>query len=94
MQVAEGVVVSIRLVVLGISQPPRAAVGRFPRTLLMHTTLHSIFRAPAATVRTPGNVNNQGRLLRVVVYVLAQRVEHDGPVFLVARRPNLVAIRT
>merc|ERR1719174_3137387 len=58
-QVAVGMVVAIRLVVSGISQPPSAAVGGAPRTLLSDVLLHSVV--------------------------------HDGPVVLVARRPDLHA---
>ena len=93
-QVAVGMVVAIRLVVLGISQPPIAAVGSLPRSLLRSGTLHSVLRATATLVRGTSHVNNQVGFLRVVFDVLAQRVEHDGPVVLVARRPDLVASRT
>ena len=93
-QVAVGVVVAVRLVVLAISQPPIAAVGSLPRPLLRHTTLHGILRATATAVRGTSHVHNQVRLPRVVVYVLAQRVVYGGPVLLVARSPNLVARRT
>ena len=93
-QVAVGVVVAIRLVVLGISQPPSAAVGSLPRALLAHSTLHGVLGAATTTVGGTSHVNNQMRLLRVVVDVLLHRVEHDGPVVLVARRPDLVTLRT
>ena len=91
MQVAVGVVVAIRLVVSGISQPPSAAVGSPPRTLLGGGTLHSVLRAATTAVGGTGHVNNQVGLLRVVVDVLLHRVVHDGPVVLVARRPDLHA---
>ena len=93
-QVAVGMVVAIRIVVLGISQPPIAAVGSLPRSLLRSGTLHSVLRATATLVRGTSHVNNQVGFLRVVFDVLAQRVEHDGPVVLIARRPDLVASRT
>ena len=93
-QVAVGVVIAIRLVVLGISQPPIAAVGSLPRSLLRSGTLHSIPGATATLVCGTSHVNNQVGLPWVVVDVLAQRVEHDGPVVLVARRPDLVTLRT
>ena len=91
MQVAVGMVVAIRLVVFGISQPPSAAVGRLPRALLAHSTLHGVLGAATTTVGGTSHVNNQVGLLRVVVDVLLHRVVHDGPVVLVARRPDLVA---
>ena len=94
MQVAVGVVVAIRLVVFGISQPPSAAVFSLPRTLLSDVALHGVLGAATTTIGGTSHVNNQMRLLRVVVDVLLHRVEHDGPVVLVARRPDLVALRT
>jgi len=92
-QVAVGVVVAIRLVVSGISQPPRAAVLSPPRTLLGCGTLHGVLGAATTTVGGTSHVNNEVRLLRVVVDVLAHRVVHDGPVVLVAWRPDLPTIR-
>jgi len=89
-QVAVGVVVAIRLVVSGISQPPSAAVGSPPRPLLSSGALHGVLGAATTTVGGTSHVNNQVGLLRVVVDVLLHRVEHDGPVVLVARRPDLV----
>ena len=91
MQVAVGMVVAIRLVVLGISQPPSAAVFSPPRPLLSSAALHGVLGAAATTVRGTSHVNNEVRLLRVVLDVLSQRVVHAGPVGLVARRPDLVA---
>ena len=90
-QVAVGVVVAIRFVVSAISQPPSAAVGSLPRALLAHSTLHGVLRAATTTVGGTSHVNNQVGLPRVVIDVLLHRVVHDGPVVLVARRPNLVA---
>jgi len=90
-QVAVGVVVAIRLVVLRISQPPSAAVFSPPRPLLSSAALHGVLGAAATTVRGTSHVNNEVRLLRVVLDVLSQRVVHAGPVGLVARRPDLVA---
>ena len=92
-QVAVGVVVAIRLVVLGISQPPSAAVFSLPRTLLRRGALHGVLGATATLVCGTSHVNNQVGLLRVVVDVLLHRVVHDGPVVLVARRPDLVTLR-
>ena len=91
MQVAVGVPVAIRLVVFGISQPPSAAVGCLPRTLLSGGALHSVLGAATTTVGGTGHVNNQVGLLRLVVDVLAHSVVHDGPVVLVARRPDFHA---
>ena len=92
-QVAVGVVVAIRLVVLGISQPPSAAVRSLPRPLLSSGALHGVLRAAATTVGGTGNINDQVGLSRVVIDVLLHRVVHDRPVILVARRPKLRANR-
>jgi len=92
-QVAVGMVVAIRLVVFGISQPPSAAVGSLPRPLLSSGALHGVLGAATTTVGGTSHVNNEVRLLRVVVDVLAHSVIHEGPVFFVARRPNLETIR-
>ena len=93
MQVAVGVVVAVRLVVTTISQPPIAAVGSLPRSLLRHTTLHGIPRATATAVRGTSHVHNQVRLPRVVVNGMAHGIEHQRPVVLIARRPNLETCR-
>merc|ERR1711934_650924 len=90
-QVAVGVVVAVRLVVLRITQPPLASVGRLPSSLLAHSTLHGVLVATTTLVCGTSHVNNQVRLPRVVVVALLHRVVHDGPVILVARRPDLVA---
>ena len=92
-QVAVGVVVAVRLVVLAISQPPIAAVGSLPRPLLRHTTLHGILRATATAVRGTSHVHNQVRLPRVVVNVLLHGIVHRRKVVLIARRPNLETCR-
>ena len=92
-QVAVGVVVAIRLVVSAISQPPIAAVGGPPRALLVHPTLHGVLGAATTAVGGTSHVNNQMGLPRVIVDALLHRVEHDGPVVLVAWRPDLVALR-
>jgi len=92
-QVAVGVVVAIRLVVSGISQPPSAAVGSPPRTLLGGGALHGVLGAATTTVGGTSHVNNEVRLLRVVVDVLFHSVVHNGPVVLVTWRPDLVTIR-
>jgi len=89
-QVAVRVVVAVRLVVLGISQPPSAAVFSPPRILLRCATLHRVLRAASTTVGGTGHVNNKVRLLRVVVDSLAHGVVHTNPIVLIARRPNLV----
>jgi len=88
-QVAVGMVVAIRLVVFGISQPPSAAVGSLPRPLLSSGALHGVLGAATTTVGGTSHVNDQVGLSRVVVDVLLHRVVHDGPVILVARRPKL-----
>jgi len=88
-QVAVGVVVAIRLVVPGISQPPSAAVGSPPRTLLGGGALHGVLGAATTTVGGTSHVNNEVRLLRVVVDVLAHSVVHFDPVVFVTRRPDL-----
>ena len=93
MQVTVGMVDAIRLVVSGISQPPSAAVFSPPRTLLSDVALHGVLGAATTTVGGTSHVNNEVRLLRVVVDVLAHSVVHDGPVVLVARRPDLVTLR-
>jgi len=93
-QVAVGVVVAIRLVVLRISQPPRAAVGGPPRALLSSGALHGVLGAATTTVGGTSHVNNEVGLLRVVIDVLAHSVVHFDPVVLVARRPDLVTLRT
>ena len=87
-------VVAIRLVVLGIPQPPRAAVRRMPRALLTHSTLHCIIGATTTTVPSASYVHNQMRFSRIVRDVLAQSVEHEGPVVLVTRGPKLPPTRT
>jgi len=92
-QVAVGVVVAIRLVVSGISQPPSAAVFSPPRTLLSDVAPHGVLGAATTTVGGTSHVNNEVRLLRVVVDVLFHSVVHNGPVVLVAWRPDLVTIR-
>ena len=94
MQVTVGVVVAIRLVVLRISQPPSAAVFSLPRALLSDVALHGVLGAPTTTVGGTSHVNNEVRLLGVVIDALAHSVVHDGPVVLVARRPDLVPSRT
>merc|ERR1711981_1361837 len=91
-QVAVGVVVAIRLVVPGISEPPSAAVFSPPRALLSSVAPHGVLGAATTTVGGTSHVNNEVRLLRVVVDILLHHVVHDGPVVLVARRPDLVAI--
>jgi len=87
------VVVAVRLVVLGISQPPSAAVFSPPRILLRCATLHRVLRAASTTVGGTGHVNNKVRLLRVVVDGLAHFVVHKSPIVLIARRPNLPFVR-
>merc|ERR1712087_919894 len=87
-------VVAIRLVVLGISQPPSAAVCSLPRTLLRRGALHGVLGATTTLVGGTSHVNNQVGLLRVVVDVLAHSVVHFGPVALVARRPDLETLGT
>merc|ERR1719310_2100443 len=86
-------VVAIRLVVSAISQPPSAAVGSPPRTLLGGGALHGVLGAATTTVGGTSHVNNEVRLLRVVVDGLAHSVVHDDPVVLVAWRPDLETIR-
>ena len=88
-QVAVGVVVSIWLVELGISQPPSAAVGGLPIISLIGGALHCVLGAATTTVGGSSHVNNQVRLARVVINAFAQGVVHDSPVVLVARRPDL-----
>jgi len=90
-QVAVGVVVAVRLVVLRISQPPSAAVFSPPSPLLSSGALHGVLGAAATAVGGTSHVNNEVRLLRIVVDALLHRVVHDGPVVLVARRKDLVA---
>jgi len=85
------VVVANGLVVSGISQPPSAVVGCPPRILLSDVALHIVLHAATTTIGGTSHVNNQVGLLRVVVDVLLHSVVHDGPVVLVARRPDLHA---
>ena len=85
LQVAVGVVVSVRLVVFGISQPPIAAVLRPPRTLLTDPAFHRIPRATTAAVGTTSDVHNQVGCFGVIVDILSQGVVHKRPVVLVAR---------
>jgi len=92
-QVAVRVVVAIRLVVTTISQPPSAAVSCPPRTLLRHAALHGILRATATSVSRTSDVNDEVRLPRVVVNVLAHGVVHRDPVILVTRGPDLPSAR-
>jgi len=93
-QVAVRVIVAIRLVVPGISQPPRAAVTSPPRVLLGHAALHGIPRATAASITSTSDVHNQVGASWVPSDVLTQSIVHDGPVILVARGPNLPSTRT
>jgi len=57
LQVAVGVVVAIRLVVSGISQPPSAAVFCLPRTLLRRGALHGVLGAATTAVGGTSHVN-------------------------------------
>ena len=91
--VAVGCVVAIWLGERRIAQPPRAAVGRPPRTLAGSVAVHGMHRAPTTLVRGPSHINNQVGVSRVVPFVLAHGVVHDSPVGLGARRPNLVLSR-
>ena len=93
-KVAVGFIIATRLGMLGISQPPRAAVRCLPRALLRHTAVHGIVPTPATAIVIVGNIHNQVRIAGIIVNVLAQSVVHEGPVVLVARRPNLPATRT
>ena len=93
-EIAVCVVVATGLAVLRISQPPRTTVGRLPRALLTDSAFHCIILAPAATVGTASHIHNQVGCFGIVCEVLAQSVVHDGPVVLVARRPNLPSSRT
>ena len=93
LHVAVGCVVAIWLLVRRIAQPPRAAVGRPPRTLTGSASVHGMHRAPATQVLRPSHINNQVGMSRVVLFVLAHGVVHDSPVGLGARRPNLVVSR-
>ena len=94
MQVAVRVVVAIRLVVLGISQPPVTAVLRLPLPLLGHAALHGILRATATAVFRTSHVHDQVRPTRIVLDVLAQGIVHQSKIALVARREDLVPTRT
>jgi len=94
MQVTVGRVVSVRFRELCIAQPPCAAVFRFPRCLSRDATLHREPRATTTTVRRTRHIHNQVRGSGVFANVLAQGVIHDGPVLLVAWRPNLPPSRT
>ena len=94
-QVAVCVLVTIRLVVLGISQPPIAAVRCAPRPLLRLTTFHDIPRATATAVRGTSHVHNQVRLPRVIANDLlsAYYIAHHRKVVLIVRRPELETCR-
>ena len=78
-------VVPVRLVVLGVSQPPIAAILRLPRTLLTDSALHRILRATTAAVGSASHVHNQVRFRGVIFVVLTQGIVHKCPVVLVAR---------
>ena len=91
---AIGVVIAAGFLVLRISEPPRTTVGRLPRALLFDGAFHRVILAPAATVGTASHIHNQVGCFGIVCEVLAQSVVHDGPVVLVARRPNLPSSRT
>jgi len=93
-QVAVGVVIAVRLVVPGISQPPRTAVSSPPRALLAHSTLHGVLGAATATVGPTSYIHNQVGTSRIFPDVLAHSVIHEGPVVLVAWRPDLPTTRT
>ena len=92
-QVAVRVVVAVRLVVFGISQPPLAAVARLPHRLLRDTALHGEFVASTTAFLLASHIDNQVGFARVVVVLLAHSVVHCGPVLLAAWRPNLVSRR-
>ena len=93
-QVAVGVVVAVRLVVLAISQPPIAAVGGLPLPLLRHFAIHGILRATATAILGTSHVHNQVRLPRVVCEFLTHGIVHQRPVLLAAWRPDLETFRT
>jgi len=93
MQVAVSRVVAVRLVVLGISQPPLAAVGRLPHLLLLDTELHGVFVASTTPVFLASHIDKQVRLSRVLADGLAHSIIHFSPVLLAAWRPNLVSRR-
>ena len=93
MQVAVSMVVAVRLVVLGISQPPLAAVARLPHRLLRDTTLHGKLVASTTAFLLASHIDNQVGFARVVVVLLAHGVVHCSPVLLAAWRPNLVSRR-
>ena len=88
-EITVGVVVAVRLVIPGISQPPSAAVCSPPSALLRGGAPHGVPRAAAAPVRGTSHVNNQVGPLRVIFEVPSQSVVHAGPVVFVARRPDL-----
>ena len=92
-QVAVGVVVAVRLVVLAISQPPIAAVGGLPLPLLRHFAIHGILRATATAILGTSHVHNQVRLPRVVRNVLLHGIVHQRKVVLASRRPDLETCR-
>ena len=93
-EVAVGLIVATRLSVLGVPQPPRAAVRRLPRALFLDTAVHGMVLAPAAAIVSAGNIHNQMRFAGILANVLVHNVVYDDPVVLVARRPNLPATRT
>ena len=57
-EVAVGLIVATRLSVLGVPQPPRAAVRRLPPSLFLGTAVHGMFSAPTATIVIAGDIHN------------------------------------
>jgi len=93
MQVAVSMVVTVRLVVLGIAQPPLAAVACLPHRLLRDTTLHGKLIASTTAFFIASHIDNQVGFARVVVVLLAHSIIHFRPVLLAAWSPNLVSRR-
>merc|ERR1712151_1487284 len=93
MQVTVSMVVAVWLVVLGISQPPLAAVACLPHLLPTDTALHGKLVASTAAFFLASHIDNQVGFAWVVVVFLPHGVVHCSPVCLAAWRPNLVSHR-
>ena len=63
-KVAVSRIVSVGLVILRVSQPPRTAIRGHPRALLINAGLHGVTCTSSAAVRGAGHVYDQVRLCR------------------------------
>ena len=73
-QVAVRVVVSIRLVVFAVSQPPWSAVLGVPTRLLRYRRLHRVFGTAAATICCASHIHDEVWFLWEIRDLLAESV--------------------